>query len=37
MGADTVIFPEVTGQTTTFAVVVPSTEYRASGVAIKFK
>ncbi|HPX60846.1 MAG TPA: hypothetical protein PLN25_03635 [Deltaproteobacteria bacterium] len=37
MGADAVIFPEVTGQTTTFAVVVPSTEYRASGVAIKFK
>jgi uncharacterized protein YbjQ (UPF0145 family) len=36
MGADAVIFPEVTGGQT-MAVVLPSTEYRATGVAIRFK
>jgi len=36
MGADAVIFPEVTGGQT-MAVVLPSTEYRATGTAIKFK
>lgn len=36
MGADAVILPEVTGATTTY-MFVPSTEYRATGVAIKFK
>jgi len=36
MGADAVISPEVTGTTTTY-MFVPSTEYRATGIAIKFK
>lgn len=36
MGADAVILPEVTGHTITYAIL-PSTEYRATGVAIKFK
>ena len=36
MGADAVILPEVTGATTTY-IFIPSTEYRATGVAIKFK
>lgn len=36
LGADAVIFPEITGQSVT-GVVLPSTEYRASGIAIKFK
>ncbi len=36
MGADAVITPEVTGRTITYAIL-PSTEYRATGVAIKFK
>lgn len=36
MGADAVIFPEVTGGQT-MAIILPSTEYRASGIAIKFK
>ncbi len=36
MDADAVILPEVTGTTTTY-LVVPSTEYRATGIAIKFK
>lgn len=36
MGADAVILPEVTGHTTTY-LVMPTTEYRATGVAIKFK
>lgn len=36
MGADAVILPEVTGKTATF-MVLPATEYRASGVAIRFK
>ena len=36
MGADAVITPEVTGHTITYAIL-PSTEYRATGVAIKFK
>jgi hypothetical protein len=36
MGADAVIFPEVSGVTTTNGLI-PSTEYRATGVAIKFK
>ena len=36
MGADAVILPEVTGNTITYAIL-PSTEYRATGVAIKFK
>jgi hypothetical protein len=36
MGADAIMFPEVTGRTTTFGII-PSTEYRATGIAIKFK
>jgi uncharacterized protein YbjQ (UPF0145 family) len=36
MGADAVILPEVTGHTDTY-LVMPTTEYRATGVAIKFK
>jgi hypothetical protein len=36
MGADAVILPEVTGNSITY-LVIPSTEYRATGVAIKFK
>jgi len=36
MGADAVITPEVTGHTITYAIL-PSTEYRATGIAIKFK
>ncbi len=36
MGADAVILPEVTGRTTTYGVI-PSTEYWATGFAIKFK
>ena len=36
MGADAVILPEVTGRSITYAIL-PSTEYRATGVAIKFK
>lgn len=36
IGADAVILPEVTGHTTTY-LVMPTTEYRATGVAIKFK
>lgn len=36
MGADALILPEVRGTTTRYQVI-PSTEYRASGVAIKFK
>ena len=36
MGADAVIFPEVTGRSLT-TLMVPATEYRATGVAIKFK
>jgi hypothetical protein len=36
LGADAVILPEVTGHTTTF-LIIPTTEYRATGVAIKFK
>ncbi len=36
MGADAVILPEVTGRSITY-LVIPSTEYRATGVAIKFK
>jgi hypothetical protein len=36
MGADAVIFPEVTGSNS-INNVLPSTEYRATGVAIKFK
>ena len=36
MGADAVILPEVTGHTTTY-LVMPTTEYRATGIAIKFK
>lgn len=36
MGADAVIFPEVTGEQK-MAVILPSTEYRATGIAIKFK
>lgn len=36
MQADAVILPEVTGATTTY-LFVPSTEYIATGVAIKFK
>jgi hypothetical protein len=35
MGADAVIQPEITGHSVTY-IVVPSTEYRATGVAIKF-
>jgi hypothetical protein len=36
MGADAIIQQEVTGRTTSYGLL-PSTEYRASGVAIKFK
>ena len=36
LGADAVILPEVTGHTTTY-LVIPTTEYRATGIAIKFK
>lgn len=36
MGADAVMLLEVDGRTTVYGVL-PSTEYRASGVAIKFK
>jgi len=36
MGADAVIFPEVNGARTTSGVI-PSTEFRATGIAIKFK
>jgi hypothetical protein len=36
MGADAVILPEVRGNTFTF-MFIPSTEYRATGEAIKFK
>jgi len=36
MGADAVILPEVVGQTITY-LVMPTTEYRASGIAIRFK
>ena len=36
MGADAVILPEITGRGITY-LVIPSTEYRAAGVAIKFK
>ncbi|MGD0585664.1 MAG: hypothetical protein ABSA86_07795 [Oryzomonas sp.] len=36
MGADAVIFPEVTGDNTTTGLL-PTTEFRATGVAIKFK
>ena len=36
MGADAIIQQEVTGRTISFGLL-PSTEYRASGVAIKFK
>ncbi|HIJ80475.1 MAG TPA: hypothetical protein HPP76_02060 [Desulfuromonadales bacterium] len=36
MGADAVMLLEVTGGTTVYGLI-PSTEYRASGVAIKFK
>ena len=36
MGADAIILPEVTGHTTSYGII-PSTEYRATGYAIKFK
>lgn len=36
MGADAVILPEVSGRSITY-LVIPTTEYRATGVAIKFK
>lgn len=36
MHADAVILPEVTGHSVTY-LVMPTTEYRASGVAIRFK
>ena len=36
MGADAVILPEVTTHTTTYGII-PTTEYRATGFAIKFK
>jgi ABC-type uncharacterized transport system auxiliary subunit len=36
MGADAVILPEVTGHSTMYGVI-PSTEYLATGFAIKFK
>ncbi|QEM67822.1 hypothetical protein FO488_06410 [Geobacter sp. FeAm09] len=36
MGADAIIFPEIDGSYV-MSVVIPSTEYRATGVAIKFK
>jgi hypothetical protein len=36
MGADAIMFPEMTGPTTTYRTI-PSAEYRATGFAIKFK
>jgi hypothetical protein len=36
MQADAVILPEVSSRDTTY-LIIPSTEYRATGVAIKFK
>jgi hypothetical protein len=36
MGADAIMFPEVTGRVTTYGII-PSTEYIASAFAIKFK
>jgi len=36
MGADAVILPEVTGHSVTY-LVMPTTEYSASGIAIRFK
>ena len=36
MGADAITLPEITGRTTTYGII-PSTEYIASGFAIKFK
>ena len=36
MGADAVILPEVSGNTVNY-LVLPTTEYRATGIAIKFK
>jgi uncharacterized membrane protein YagU involved in acid resistance len=36
MGADAVMLPEVTSRPTSY-LIVPSNEYRATGVAIKFK
>jgi ABC-type uncharacterized transport system auxiliary subunit len=36
MGADAIMLYEVTGRTTTFGII-PSTEYIATGFAIKFK
>ncbi|MBI2353915.1 MAG: hypothetical protein HYV06_02605 [Deltaproteobacteria bacterium] len=36
IGADAVIHSEVTGRTITY-IIMPSTEYRASGIAVKFK
>lgn len=36
MGADAITLPEVTGRTTTYGII-PSTEYLATGFAIKFK
>ena len=36
MGADAIMSPEVTGRTTTYGII-PSTEYHATGFAIKFK
>ena len=36
IGADAVVLPEITGRTNTYAII-PSTEFRATGVAIKFK
>jgi hypothetical protein len=36
LGADAVMLPEVTGHTTTSGII-PTTEYRATGFAIKFK
>ncbi len=36
LGADAVIYPEISGHTTTSGLF-PSTEYRATGIAIKFR
>ncbi|HXE96954.1 MAG TPA: hypothetical protein VN642_11140 [Dongiaceae bacterium] len=36
MGADAIMLPEVTGRSTTYGII-PSTEYLATGFAIKFK
>jgi hypothetical protein len=36
MGADAIMLPEVTGHRTTYGII-PSTEYIATGFAIKFK